>query len=152
MQIADIDFCEPHDLGELYAIETECFESPWEQRLLENDLANPGRVVYVKAVFKDRIVGYGAVAREEQVVHLLNLAVLEEFRRQGVASQLMIAFGEIAAEWSCRRMRLEVRSSNRGARDFYSRLGFDYKTRLHGYYADGEDALVLVARLPLVIT
>ncbi len=152
MQIADIDFCEPKDLGALYAIETACFESPWEQRLLENDLANPGRIIYLKALFRDRIVGYGAVAREEQVIHLLNLAVLEEFRRQGVASQLMIAFGEIGVEWNCKRMRLEVRSSNRGARDFYSRLGFSYKTRLRGYYADGEDALVLVARLPIVIT
>lgn len=152
MQIADIDFCEPRDLDALCAIEAECFESPRERGLLEDDLANLGRVVYIKALFNGAIVGFGAAAREERVLHLLNLAVSAAFRRQGVASQLMIAFGEIAREWHCRRMRLEVRSSNRGARDFYASLGFAYKTRLYGYYADGEDALILVARLPFAIT
>lgn len=152
MQIADIDFCVESDLDELYALETACFESPWERRVLENDLANPGRAVLLKAVLNDRIVAYGAVSREESVIHLLNLAVSEEFRRRKIASQLLLAFGEIAVEWKCARMKLEVRSSNRGARDFYSKLGFEYKMRLNRYYANGEDALILVARLPLVIT
>lgn len=152
MQIADIAFCEPRDLTELYAIEEACFKQPRERKLLEYDLANPGRAVYLKALFKDVIAGFGAASREGRVIHLVNLAVPEVFRRQGVASQLMIAFCEIAQEWGCARMRLEVRSSNRGARDFYANLGFAYATRLYGYYADGEDALALASRLPFVIT
>jgi len=150
MQIADIEFCDERDLEALYEIEAECFDYPWEKRVMENDLVNRDRAVYLKAVFGGKIAGFGAVAREEKVVHLLNLAVAAEFRRRAVASQLMLAFGEIASDWQCPRMRLEVRSSNRGARDFYSALGFTYKTRIHGYYASGEDALILAARLPLV--
>jgi ribosomal-protein-alanine N-acetyltransferase len=81
----------------------------------------------------------------------MNLAVRPDFRRMGVASQLMLGMNEVSAEWQCRRMKLEVRSSNRDARDFYSSLGFSYVTRLKGYYSGVEDALVLVARLPIVI-
>jgi ribosomal protein S18 acetylase RimI-like enzyme len=79
----------------------------------------------------------------------MNLAVLPEFRRRGVALQLMAAFGEIAREWRCRRMCLEVRASNTIARNFYASLGFVYSSRIKRYYTDGEDALLLTARLPL---
>jgi ribosomal protein S18 acetylase RimI-like enzyme len=105
----------------------------------------------MKAILGVFIAGYGVLGRNEGVSHLLNLAVLPDYRRMGIASQLMLAFEEIAVEWECRRMRLEVRSSNRLARDFYAKLGFTYKSRARGYYANGEDALILVARLPLSI-
>ena len=48
-------------------------------------------------------------------------------------------------------MRLEVASSNRPARDFYARLEFAYVMRIRSYYGNGDDALVLLARLPLRI-
>jgi ribosomal protein S18 acetylase RimI-like enzyme len=79
----------------------------------------------------------------------MNIAVLPEYRRQGVALQMMAAFDVLAHEWLCKRMYLEVRASNRGARAFYSEIGFIYSSRIKGYYADGEDALMLIARLPL---
>lgn len=152
MQIADIDFCTPHDLNELYEIEKACFQFPWERRVMENDLANLGDVIYMKASFDLSIAGYGVLARRDGMAHLLNLAVLKEFRRMRVGSQLMIAFEEIAMGlWRCSRMRLEVASSNRPARDFYARLGFAYVMRMRSYYGNGDDALVLLARLPLRI-
>lgn len=150
MQIADIDFCRPADADALYAIERACFDTPWERHILERDLAEQGTIVYMKALFKGTIVGYGVLERKGALAHLLNLAVLEDYRRQGIASQLMLAFDEIASSaWCCRRMRLEVRSSNRAARDFYARLGFCYAKRIRGYYAGREDALILIARMPL---
>jgi ribosomal-protein-alanine N-acetyltransferase len=151
MHIAEIEFCGPEDLEELCFIESRCFDQPWNRRVIEHDLANLGAVVYLKAILRDVIAGYGVIGRNESVAHLLNLAVLQEFRGVGIASQLMLAFGEIASEWNCRRMRLEVRSSNTIARDFYSKLGFSYVTRCRSYYANGEDALILVARLPLLV-
>lgn len=152
MQIADIDFCVPGDAAELYAIECECFEQPWERHVIEADLFNLGAIIYLKASFKDEIAGYGVLTRQQRTSHLLNLGVRADFRGRGVATQLMLALGEISLEWRCTRMRLEVRSSNRGARDFYAQLGFQYMTRMRGYYEDGEDALVLASRLPLAIS
>jgi ribosomal-protein-alanine N-acetyltransferase len=152
MQIADIDFCTQDDLDEICSIETACFSAPVDRRVIEGDLRNLGEIVYVKALLRCAIAGYGVLGRSESVAHLLNLAVLPEFRRMGVAWQLALALGEIADAWGCGRIRLEVRSSNSGAREFYAKLGFAYMSRTRGYYSNGEDAIILVARLPLSTT
>jgi ribosomal-protein-alanine N-acetyltransferase len=151
MQIADIDFCGPEDLEDLYAVELACFSSPWKRYMLENDLEDLGGVVYLKAIINGGIAGYGVLGRNDRDSHLQNLAVLPEYRRLGIASQIMIGFDGISEEWGCGRMYLEVRASNRIARDFYARMGFSYNSRSAGYYSDGEDALILTAKLPLRI-
>ena len=151
MQIVDIDFCTPGDLPVLLEIEQACFDDPWEAHAIEYDLNNQGSIVYLKAVLKDLIAGYAVVARGDDISHLMNIAVLPAYRGVGIALQLMLGVQAVAEDWENRRMRLEVRSSNQTARDFYSRIGFTYNTRLKGYYTNGEDALVLVAKLPLKI-
>ena len=152
MQIVDIDFCSIDDLEELCTVENACFDLPWSAALIEKDLENQGSIVYCKAACDGDIVGYGAISRRDRAAHVMNIAVLPERRRQGVASQLMIAFQEIAAVWGCGKMTLEVRTSNHDARSFYSKLGFVYVARARGYYSDGEDALLLSADLPLAIS
>ncbi|MDR1137299.1 MAG: ribosomal protein S18-alanine N-acetyltransferase [Synergistaceae bacterium] len=149
MQIVDIDFCVPADIKSLVDIEAVCFDIPWEERLIEYDLNEPGNSVYLKATVKGTIAGYGVLGRADDTAHLMNLAVLPEYRRNGIALQLMAAFDQISEDWRCRRMCLEVRSNNNIARDFYASMGFVYASRVKGYYSDGEDALVLTARLPL---
>jgi ribosomal-protein-alanine N-acetyltransferase len=54
------------------------------------------------------------------------LAVEEELRKKGVVE-----------------LWLEVRVSNTRAVKFYKRLGYVEKGILKGYYADGEDAMLL---------
>ncbi|MDR1472458.1 MAG: ribosomal protein S18-alanine N-acetyltransferase [Synergistaceae bacterium] len=151
MQIADIDFCGPGDLASLIAIESACFKTPWATPMIEYDLNNPGPAIYMKAVMKGVTVGYGVLSMSETASHLMNLAVLPEFRMRCVALQLMSAFDELSRLRGCDRMRLEVRSSNVVARKFYASLGFVYSCREKAYYADGEDGIVLVSRLPLKI-
>ena len=150
MQIVDIDFCVPEDVKSLVAIDAECFDIPWEEHVIVSDLNEPGSSVYLKAIVKGAIAGYGVLGREGDSSHLMNIAVLPEYRQHGVALQLMAGLDEISREWKCRRMCLEVRSSNVIARNFYASLGFVYSSRLKGYYTNnGEDALILVARIPL---
>ncbi|MCL2684320.1 MAG: ribosomal protein S18-alanine N-acetyltransferase [Synergistaceae bacterium] len=149
MQIVDIDFCVPEDVKSLVAIEAACFDIPWEEHLIVSDLNEPGSSVYLKATVNGTIAGYGVLGRARDTSHLMNIAVLPQYRQHGIALQLMAGFDEISREWCCKTMCLEVRSSNAIARNFYASLGFVYSSRVKGYYADGEDALILVARIPL---
>jgi ribosomal-protein-alanine N-acetyltransferase len=149
MQIADLDFCVPGDLKSLVEIENACFAVPWEESLISADLNGFGSSIYLKAMLNGAVVGYGVLGQTDGSAHVMNIAVLPEYRRRGIALQIMAAFGEIASEWRTSRMRLEVRASNVAARAFYSSIGFVYSLRIKGYYNDGEDALELVARLPL---
>ncbi|MDR3321924.1 MAG: ribosomal protein S18-alanine N-acetyltransferase [Synergistaceae bacterium] len=151
MQIADIDFCVPADADELYEVERSCFDVPWSRHFIAKDLENLGVSVYLKAMLHCEIAGYGVLTRDGDAAHLMNIAVLPGFRGMGVALQLMIAFDEIAIDWQCDRMNLEVRAANQRARKFYDELGFKFKKKTARFYSDGEDAFILVAKLPLPI-
>ena len=83
-----------------------------------------------------RVIGFlvsRAVAAEE--VEILNLAVAPEYRRRGVARELLGALlksvrGDVF---------LEVREANQGARKFYQAIGFKEVARRRSYYEDPPD-------------
>jgi len=81
-------------------------------------------------------------------LEILNLAVLQAYRRRGIATQLVsdvLAFGRACG---VTQVYLEVRASNAGARAFYGRLGFAPAGCRRAYYTEPvEDALMLARKL-----
>jgi ribosomal protein S18 acetylase RimI-like enzyme len=59
--------------------------------------------------------------------YLSNLAVQSEYRRQGVARQLLLACEQIALNWGYQDLYLHVLENNHKARQLYAQLGY----RLH---------------------
>lgn len=77
--------------------------------------------------------------RHEHVGHVSSLAVLPEFRRQGLASQLLDVFhGRI--ERKCQSASLHCRTSNQAAVRLYESSGYEASYTIPNYYEDGEDA------------
>jgi ribosomal-protein-alanine acetyltransferase len=71
---------------------------------------------------------------------VLNLAVAPEFRRQGVARQLL----EPLLHRGGNTVFLEVRESNQAARNLYNSMGFQEVGRRKQYYeSPPEDAIVM---------
>ncbi len=69
---------------------------------------------------------------------------MEDYRRRGIATQLMLAAMRGGSdEYGASECFLEVRVSNEPAIGLYERLGFDKVKRNFGYYMDGEDAFVM---------
>ena len=89
----------------------------------------------------NKIVGFLTDRRTLGETEILNIAVAETGRRQGVATKLLQArLNEVGT----RVVFLEVRESNSAARAFYEQLGFRETGRRRGYYSNpGEDAIVL---------
>lgn len=79
----------------------------------------------------------------EPEIHLLNLAVRPEYRRQGQARRLLTAMLARGREAGVETVFLEVRASNRAALALYESLGFAAVCQRSGYYDDGEDALLM---------
>jgi ribosomal-protein-alanine N-acetyltransferase len=79
-----------------------------------------------------------AVASSEW--EILNLAVAATARRQGVGRSLL---GDILAQRPI-EIYLEVRESNTSARSFYEALGFRLVTTRLRYYADSDEAAIVM--------
>ena len=72
-----------------------------------------------------------------------NVVVVESRRRRGTATTLMREFVDLARGRGANSLFLEVRESNRAARQFYERMQFFAVGRRVGYYGDPvEDAII----------
>jgi ribosomal-protein-alanine N-acetyltransferase len=77
---------------------------------------------------------------EVDVVELLRIAVAPDERRTGIGGQLMTA---ALARCAGRTVLLEVAAGNESAIGLYGGFGFEEISRRRGYYAGGEDAVIM---------
>jgi len=125
------------------ALESEVFSGrdPWPRTAFDAELRNPNAVWFV-AVEGDAVVGYGGGWCVTPEFHLLNLAVHPDFRRRGLARELLEAVFSEGVRRNCGTVVLEVRHDNADAVRLYERLGFVRISSRARYYSAGEDALV----------
>lgn len=133
------------DLGGLLAVEQASFLNPWTRDMYVAELQNPG--VSHLLVAKDgagRVVGFCGFWCVLDELHINNLAVLPDYRRQGIASKILDRVFVEGRRAGATRATLEMRRSNDVARRLYERFGFTVAGVRRGYYRQpDEDALVL---------
>ncbi|MEM3851507.1 MAG: N-acetyltransferase [Methanomassiliicoccales archaeon] len=78
---------------------------------------------------------------------VLMLAVDSRNRRKGIGTELMTRFIDLSIKKGARRVTLEVRVSNEGAKSFYRKLGFYQNGVLSMYYSNYEDGIRMVKDL-----
>lgn len=134
------DFTQLHHLSKL------CFTAQdlWPFWDLLGALTLPG-LVRIKAMSAGRMLGFLGGEREPGMRRgwITTLAVLPQFRRQGIARTLLEA-GE--RDLNMPVIRLSVRTSNLAAVRLYQSAGYQLADRWQRYYAGGEDALVFEKR------
>ena len=129
------------DLPSVLAIERRSFQTPWSLAMFVLELSKPSGIC-LAASDASGLAGYLVCSRYADVWHLMNVAVAPEYRRAGVATQLMERLFEEAGRGA--RYTLEVRTSNAGAIAMYERFGFRPAGHRRRYYHDnGEDALIM---------
>ncbi len=80
--------------------------------------------------------------------HIISVAVLPEYRRQGVGKGMMdFVLNRLLLMENIKEVTLEVRESNVAAIHLYKNLSFFVAKTLERYYNDGESALVMVKEL-----
>jgi ribosomal-protein-alanine N-acetyltransferase len=75
-----------------------------------------------------------------------NLAVAEQWRRQGIGEALLKSALSQSSGLGARSATLEVRAANATARVFYEKKGFTPVGLRKGYYADPPDDALLLSR------
>jgi [ribosomal protein S18]-alanine N-acetyltransferase len=130
------------DLPQVIAIERRAFPAPWSLAMFVLELSKPSGIC-LAALRQGRLVGYLVCSRYDTVWHLMNVAVDDRLRRQGIAISLMERLFELA-DAPGEQYTLEVRTSNGPAIELYDRFGFRPAGRRRGYYHDNrEDALIM---------
>jgi ribosomal-protein-alanine N-acetyltransferase len=131
------------------ALEAQCFSLPWNLRQCLNALSQPAYAAF-GAFIGGELAGYVSIYHTPDEVEILNIAVLPDFRRQGLGRRLLGIALDTAGRMGLRRAVLDVREGNTAALRLYAGFGFTAAGRRRRYYADtGEDALVLARPLPL---
>lgn len=135
------------DLGAVTAIEAATFPSPWPYEALAFELKqNPFCAAFVTEAAGE-VAAYAFLWVMYDQSHLINIAVEEAHRGQGLGEALLVHCLRHARLNGCQRMHLEVREDNTPAITLYERYGFARLGRQKNYYNDGTAALLMEAVL-----
>jgi [ribosomal protein S18]-alanine N-acetyltransferase len=137
------------NLEVLVSLEAACFSVPWSKKNFEAELGGNefSRILFIphpEYGLKVQAIGYICAWIVFEEIRFLNLAIHAEFRRQGLATQLIREAIHLGSGEGCCRGMLEVRESNHAAKKLYESFHFQaYATRKSYYTNPTEDAILM---------
>lgn len=129
------------NLNDILCLE-KCFEEPYSENILINELNSSNREYYL-ASYNNQIISYIGFEICDDGINLLKICVKDEFRNLGVAKILMQKMFETAIQKGLNKLFLEVDAKNKQAINLYQNLGFKIEYTRHKYYKNGDDALIM---------
>jgi [ribosomal protein S18]-alanine N-acetyltransferase len=143
----------PEDLDAVMEIERQSFPEPWTAGLFLHELKVPfSKTVLARTVNgSNPLVGYVCRWLVGDEVHILNLAVHPQWRKQGIGRSLVELVVRDADEHGAGTVTLEVRRENVGAIALYQSFGFTERGVRRNYYGRGADAIIM-SRTRAVVT
>lgn len=130
------------DNTKIAEIEIQCFKSPWSKKMLD-DTVNISNFLGFVAENDGEVVAYVGCIFDNWDVEILNVAVVSEYRRQGIAENLLKMLLGAFSNQNKERCFLEVRASNFNAQALYKKLGFNELSVRKKYYENTEDAIIM---------
>lgn len=143
------------DLPDMQHCNLSCLPENYEMKYyLYHELSWP-QISFVAETIgpSPRIVGYVLGKMEEDAEiphgHITSISVLRSFRRLGIATRLLRQAHECMFQvFGAKYVSLHVRVTNVAAKNLYMKaLHYEIAQTENGYYADGENALLLKCNL-----
>ena len=132
------------DIEQVIAIDRESFSFPWPERSFRFELTdNPASRCWV-AELDGKIVGMIVVWLIVDEVHVTTIATHPDFRRQGIAKNLLSHALQHLSTEGAQSSFLEVRASNLAAQDLYRKFGFEESGVRRRYYRDNDEDAILM--------
>ena len=124
-------------------LEKICFNDPWSVNSIASELENR-LSLWLVAVDTDKVIGYVGSQTVLGETDMMNIAIHPDYRKQGIATELIVSLIQALTDRSSHSLMLEVRSSNDPAKTLYAKLGFEVVGVRKNYYRNPrEDALIL---------
>jgi|YNPBryunderm2012_1023409.scaffolds.fasta_scaffold00341_3 ribosomal-protein-alanine N-acetyltransferase len=126
----------------IVAIERSSFPQPWSYSLFLSEISNR-MASYFVALWEKKVIGYIGMWLVCEEAHITTFAIHPAYRGKGFGKRLFAYALQQARLRGCKEVLLEVRVSNVVAQNLYREFGFRPVGRRRGYYADGEDAILM---------
>ena len=136
-----IENMNPHHLVSVVNIENICFANPWTRADLEAQLMLDTSH-FVVATVDEKVVGYMGLQVFCGEGYVTNVAVLPEYRRQGIAKMLI----EKQLQNDMSFITLEVRESNLPAIKLYEFCGFENVGIRPKFYTDPTENAIIMTK------
>ena len=133
------------DVASVVEIEERAYgEHHWSKESFLNELSND-LARYYAAFDKDgNLVGYAGCWQILEEVHITNIAVSPDFRKNKIGEALLKRIIDDCYKNEAKYITLEVRVSNIAAINLYEKYGFKSLGTRKGYYQNNnEDALIM---------
>lgn len=132
------------DVDGVAAVEAATFPTPWSRDAFVSEMKNVA-ARYLVAEKDGEVIGYAGAWIILDESHITNIAVLREYRGQGIGRALTAGLLQYLSNLGAAYATLEVRKSNVVAQNLYVSLGFIKLGVRKRYYEDNnEDALIMV--------
>ena len=134
---------EERDIASVAEIERLCFDEPWSEKSLRLllQVKNVGFVVEIDGF----VAAYGGMVTVLDEGQITNIATHPDYRRRGLAKQIMDAIDSFSVENEIVYLSLEVREQNFAARSLYLSCGWrEAGIRKNFYSKPLDNAVVMI--------
>lgn len=114
---------ELQDVAAAAELEAENFSEPWSANAFLEEIKKETSI-YIVAYEGDILIGVCGVVTSFDEGEVLNVSVRKEYRKQGIAYQMLQQLLWEAESKGIKHFTLEVREGNVPARTLYEKLGF----------------------------
>ncbi|OWA34390.1 ribosomal-protein-alanine N-acetyltransferase [Saccharibacillus sp. O16] len=132
------------DIPDVMVIEHESFSLPWTEQAFKSEMTLNHFARYLMMDVNGTPAGYAGMWTVVDEAHITNIAVRTAYRGRKLGERLLSELLDQAQALGLERATLEVRVSNRVARNLYTKMGFREVGIRKGYYSDNnEDAVIM---------
>ena len=128
-------------------LETMCFSTPWSIQAFKDSLDKPEIYLFRVAYIGSELVAQAGLILSFDEADVVNVAVKPEYRKNGIAFELLNELMKAGSEKGVKDFTLEVRAGNQAAIALYEKLGFKTEGIRKDFYREPvEDALIMWKR------
>ena len=129
-------------ISDLDNLELSKFDDFWNIDILKDELTSETSQ-FICAKYENKIVGFAGIKIILDEADIMNIAIKEDYRRQGIATLLLNHILDFCKEKGIKTIHLEVNEENFSAISLYQKLGFEECGRRKQYYDNKYDAILM---------
>ena len=138
-----VKLCKEH-ISQMAQIEKLCFSDPWSESSLEKLLAE--NYICFVAIVDGEVAAYISMYFVFDEGNIINVATHPNYRRRGLARELIRAISKHSQDIDVTQLYLEVRESNESAIALYSSEGWEEIGKRKNFYSHPKEDAVLMKK------